>query len=136
MTTCAHNRSASKRLSAFILFVIGVALTVGLFYIKTRAQTAKEDVVRLEREIASEERAISVLEAELAFRESPERLAGLAERKLGFEPISTKTTLTVEELAETLPFREGKGPTASVDGEISGPDKAGLRGVKERGALE
>jgi|GEM_PF-5597302 len=136
MTTCAHNRSASKKLSAFILFVIGVALTIGLFYIKTRAQTAKEDVVRLERAIASEERAISVLEAELAFRESPERLAGLAEKKLGFEPISTKTTLTVEELAETLPFREGKGLNAKVEWEAANQDKARLHGVKELGALE
>jgi len=128
MTTCAHNRSASKKLSAFILFVIGVALTIGLFYIKTRAQTVKDDVVRLERAIATEERAISVLEAELAFRESPERLAGLAEKKLGFEPISTKTTLTVEDLAETLPFREDEG--------TSSQDKSPSHGPKERGALE
>ena len=106
MTAYAHNPSASRRLSAFVLFFIGVTLTVGLFYIKTRAQTAKEEVVRLERAIESQERAVAVLEAELAFRERPARLANLSKKNLGFEPISTKNTLTVEELAETFPLRE------------------------------
>jgi len=106
MSAYMHNSSASKRLSAFVLFVIGVALTVGLFYIKTRAQTAKETVVKLERSIEAEKRAVTVLEAEIAFRERPERLAELAKQNLGFEPISTKTTLKVEELVEALPLRE------------------------------
>jgi len=106
MTAYAHNPSASRRLTAFVLFVVGVALTVGLFYIKTRAQTAKEEVVRLERAIESEERAVAVLEAELAFRERPTRLADLAKKNLGFEPISTNTTLTVEGLTEAFPLRE------------------------------
>lgn len=106
MSAYLHNPSASKRLSAFVLFVIGVALTVGLFYIKTRAQTAKETVVNLERAIDSEERAVTVLEAEIAFRERPERLAELAKQNLGFEPISTKATLSVNEIVTALPLKD------------------------------
>lgn len=118
MNAYAHNPSASKRLSAFVLLIVGVTLTIGLFYIKTRAQTANETVVRLERAIESEKRAVAVLEAELAFRESPQRLANLAKQNLGLEPISTKTTLTVAELAEAIPFREEvqQGETSSQEG--------------------
>lgn len=118
MNAYAHNPSASRRLSAFVLFVIGVTLTVGLFYIKTRAQTANEAVVKLERAIDSETRAVAVLEAEIAFRERPGRLADLSKKNLGFEPISTKTTLTVEQLAETFPLKDELNQTAG-EAEVS-----------------
>ena len=58
----SHIRAA-RRMSAFILFVIGVSLMVGLYYVKTRAQSARKDVVRLERLIAEEEAALQVLRA-------------------------------------------------------------------------
>ena len=35
---------ASRRMSWFLLFLIGVALTVTLYFVKTHAQSAKRDV--------------------------------------------------------------------------------------------
>ena len=106
MSAYAHNPSASKKLVAFVLFVIGVALTVSLFYVKTRAQAAKDHVRQLERAIQTEEAAIIVLEAELAFLESPQRLAALSKETLGHEPISVKSTITQTDLIELIPLRD------------------------------
>ena len=47
----SHIRAA-RRMTGFLLFLIGVALTVGLYYVKTRAQTARKQAVKLERQIA------------------------------------------------------------------------------------
>lgn len=106
MSAYAHNPSASKRLTAFVLFVIGVALTVCLFYVKTQSQTAKQEVRLLERAIASEEAAIAVLQAELAYRQSPERLSKLSQDHLGLSPIQVKNTLNISVLEEELPLRD------------------------------
>lgn len=106
MSTYAHNPSATKRLTAFVLFVIGVALTVCLFYVKTQSQTAKNEVRALERSIESQEAAIAVLEAELAYRQSPERISSLSKTHLGVEPIAVENTISVNDLAEGLPLRE------------------------------
>ena len=106
MTGYAHDPSASRRLVGFILFVIGVTLTISLFYVKTRAQSAKENVVMLERSIVEQEAAIAVLKAELAVLESPERLSALVRDTLGNVPIKTERTLTQEEFIRVIPLRD------------------------------
>lgn len=68
---------AAQRVSWFILCLIGVALTVTLYFVKTHAQSAKRDVRDLSRAISTEEAAIRVLRAELAYLESPARLSEL-----------------------------------------------------------
>jgi len=110
MSAYAHDPSASKRLTGFVLFLIGVALTISLFYIKTRAQTAKHTVADLERSIEKEQAAIAVLEAELAYRQSPERIAELAEAHLGQVAIKTETTISAESIITDIPLREMEAP--------------------------
>jgi hypothetical protein len=110
MSSYAHDPSASKRLTGFVLFLIGVALTIGLFYVKTRAQTAKQGVAALERSIEREQAAIAVLEAELAYRQSPERIAELAEAHLGQEAIKTSSTVSVEAIIAEIPLRDSEAP--------------------------
>lgn len=105
MSRYAHNPSASKRLSAFVLFIIGVTLTISLFYVKTLAQTAKHEVSALERKIASEQSAISVLEAELAYRQSPDRISNLSRKHLGLAPITTDGTIVIRDLIYEIPLR-------------------------------
>jgi len=102
----ANDPSASRRLVAFVLFIIGVTLTISLFYVKTRAQTAKEHVIMLERSISEQEAAMTVLRAELAVLESPERIAVLAKDVLSHAPISVEQTLTPEELIKLIPLRD------------------------------
>ena len=78
---------AARRMSWFLLFIVGVALTVTLYFVKTHAQSAKRDVRNLSQAIAAEEAAIRVLRAELAYLESPTRLSELNQTHLRLEPI-------------------------------------------------
>ena len=78
---------AARRMSWFLLFLIGVALTVTLYFVKTHAQSAKRDVRDLSRAIAAEEAAIRVLRAELAYLQSPTRLSELNEGHLKLKSI-------------------------------------------------
>ena len=82
----SHIRAA-RRMTAFILFVIGVSLTLGLYYVKTRAQSAKKEVRRLERLISQEEASLSVLKAEIAYLENPARLQELSSQHLNLSLI-------------------------------------------------
>ncbi|WP_409431900.1 hypothetical protein ACJ3XI_06645 [Litorimonas sp. RW-G-Af-16] len=99
-------RRAAKRLSWVLLFAIGVAMTVSLYYVKTRAQNAKNDVRQLERSIAQETAAIKVLEAELAFLSGPERLSDLSAKALGLAPIVPEQTRDLSDISELFPLRE------------------------------
>jgi len=101
----SHIRAA-RRMTGFLLFVIGVALTVGLYYVKTRAQTARNQAVKLERQISQEEASLRVLRAEIAYLENPERLKALSESHLGLQPIVVKDVMTVENIIVQFPLRE------------------------------
>lgn len=92
---------ASRRLGLFLLVVLGVLLTVVLFYVKTGAKEARAEVQRLERQIAQERAAIDVLRAERAVLASPERLRALSRERLGLEPIK------VEDTRASVPAGEG-----------------------------
>ena len=93
-------------MTGFILFVIGVALTVGLYYVKTRAQTARKQAVKLERQIEQEEASLRVLRAEIAYLESPERLRVLSQQHLGLEPVSVNDVIQVKDIVVRFPLRE------------------------------
>lgn len=101
----SHIRAA-RRMTGFILFVIGVALTVGLYYVKTRAQTARKQAVKLERQITQEEASLRVLQAEIAYMENPERLKSLSETHLGLQPIIVKDVIQVKDIISEFPLRD------------------------------
>ena len=100
----SHIRAA-RRMTGFLLFLIGVALTVGLYYVKTRSQTARKQSVALERQISQEEASLRVLQAEIAYLESPERLKGLSEAHLGLKPVVVKDVLQGKDIIEEFPLR-------------------------------
>lgn len=97
---------AARRLSWFILFVIGVALTVTLYFVKTQAQSARAEVRALERSLAQEAAAIRVLEAELAYLENPARLSDLNAQHLGLVPVQPEQIKTIEDVALLFPLTE------------------------------
>jgi len=101
----SHIRAA-RRMTAFILFVIGVSLTVGLYYVKTRAQSAKKEVRRLEHLITQEEASLRVLKAEIAYLENPSRLKELSSQQLGLEPIRVDNVISADEVIAQFPLRE------------------------------
>ena len=96
----------SGRAAIFVLFLIGVVLTVGLYFVKTRAQTAKTDAAHLQRQVSHQQSAVKVLEAELAHLESPNRLAVMAQAELGLMPIKAENILSVDEISEVFPLRQ------------------------------
>lgn len=101
----SHIRAA-RRMTGFLLFLIGVALTVGLYYVKTRAQTARKYAVKIERQIAQEEASLRVLRAEIAYLENPERLKVLSETHLGLQPIAVKDVFELKDIAVQFPLRD------------------------------
>ncbi|MEM9599937.1 MAG: hypothetical protein AAF926_02830 [Pseudomonadota bacterium] len=92
---------ASRRLGLFLLILIGLILTVALFFVKARAQEARADVTRLEAEIAEQERALVVLAAEQATLRNPERLTDLGETRLDLRPITVTVTATLDEVGQS-----------------------------------
>jgi len=76
---------------------------VALYYVKTRAQSAKSEVSRLERLVKTEQGAVNVLKAELAHLETPARLGELAETELGLTPIKVEKTVQIEDITTLFP---------------------------------
>ena len=97
---------AARRMTAFILFVIGVALTVGLYYVKTRAQTAKKEAKRLERLISQEEASLRILKAEIAYLENLARLDELSNAQLGLEPVKVENVISISGIETNFSLRE------------------------------
>ena len=95
---------AARRMSWFLLFLIGVALTVTLYFVKTHAQSAKRDVRDLTRAIATEEAAIRVLRAELAYLESPTRLSELNEVHLKLKPVLPEQERSAQDIEVLFPL--------------------------------
>jgi len=89
-----------------------VVLTLGLYFVKTRAQTAKSEARTLQRTLDAEQLVVSTLKAELAHLESPARLEQLASDQLGLAPTSVEQIKTLDELTEALPDQK------SADAEI------------------
>ena len=107
MNVAYHDAAqASRRLTGFLLFVLGVGLTVGLYYVKTRAQTARAEVVSLERRVAAETQAIHVLRAEIAFLEAPDRLAALGGEELGLAPTDPARVVDADAVVRDIPLRQ------------------------------
>ena len=99
-----YTARATRRMSWFLLFLIGVALTVSLYFVKTHAQSAKKEVTSLGEAIAAEEAAIRVLKAELAYLESPVRLSDLNDEYLELEPITPEKEMEVQEIEARFPL--------------------------------
>lgn len=96
----------ARRMTAFLLFLVGVILTVALYYVKTRAQSAKTEVKRLERQLTAESAAISVLRAEIAHLENPERLKRLASEQLGLMDTLAVQNKSEADITVEMPLRD------------------------------
>jgi len=97
---------AAQRVSWFLLFLIGVALTVTLYFVKTHSQSAKRDVRDLTQAIAEEEAAIRVLRAELAYLKSPARISELNGVHLGLKSILPEQERSAKDIEVLFPLVE------------------------------
>lgn len=99
-----------KRLGTFLLIIIGFVLIASLYVIKTRTQSAGYEVKRLERTLAQEQIAITVLNAEIAHLESPARLSALSEAYLDLHTTTPEQILTLDDVIVRVPRRAGTQP--------------------------
>ncbi|WP_427451368.1 cell division protein FtsL [Litorimonas sp. WD9-15] len=95
---------AARRMSWFLLFLVGVALTVTLYFVKTHAQSAKREVRQLTQSIAAEEAVIRVLRAELAYLQSPTRLSELNDEHLKLAPITPEQEREAADIIAMFPL--------------------------------
>jgi cell division protein FtsL len=84
-------------------FVLAVALAIGLYRMKTEADTARARVVELERQVASAKAELKTLAAEVAVLESPARVEALAKQRLGLAPATPAQLRDRAEIAPNLP---------------------------------
>ncbi|MCE9650863.1 MAG: hypothetical protein K8R18_14680 [Parvibaculum sp.] len=75
------------RVFSIVLVVAVIALSIGLYDIKYRAEAAEKRAERIERDIASEQEGIRVLRAEWSYLNQPERIQELAKRYTELEPL-------------------------------------------------
>lgn len=109
----------ARRVTGFILLLIGLFLMIALYYIKTRAQTARQAAEKLHYEIALEEAAIGVLRAEIAHLEDPARLHALAYEHLELEPTQTKQMIDATDIAQRFDLKAEKKTLEPSDGEVA-----------------
>ncbi len=107
MSGYLYSRENSTRYAlVFILFLIGVLLTVALYFVKTKAQSAQTQAQRLGYQIDQEQDAIDVLRAEIAHLESPARLQALSIEELGLEPLAVNQFLSVSDIDADIAMRD------------------------------
>ena len=103
-----NNLHIARRMTGIFMLIIGVALIIALYYVKTRSQTANQEVLRLERLVLKEENAIRVLKAEIAFLENPDRLRNLSDIYLKLQPISSDNIISIGDIVNEFTLREAK----------------------------
>lgn len=73
-----------------LLVMAVIGLSVGLYDIKYRAESADRHARQLEQRIAKEQEAIRVLRAEWSYLNQPERLQELASRYTQLQPLTAE----------------------------------------------
>ncbi len=95
--------------AAAIAALIGSAAYV--YGVKYRTIYAAEQLVKTRHLIAREKDAINLLRAEYAHLARPDRIQGLADAKLGMQPLALWQIATVAELPEAEPKVDSIGRT-------------------------
>ncbi len=89
--------------STLMWLALTVAVGVSMFLLKYKVQSLEEELVAKQVQIAQDQDAIRVLEAEWAYFNDPDRLRRLSAEHLGFVQPSADHVKTIA----ALPFREG-----------------------------
>lgn len=106
--TMGYKQNNSRHIGVFVLFIVGIALTLALYGVKIEAQKAQSDVSQLDVRVARLQTDIDLLEAEIAHLQSPSRLSALAQSELGLSAISVENTLPLSKVASEFPLVENK----------------------------
>ncbi len=91
-------QKSSTVLKWIALLGIGVCLLVTLFVIKTNALAAHKQELALRKALERENQEIKILKAEIAYLESPERIARLAKDHLDLVVTPPEKTVSLDDL--------------------------------------
>ena len=96
-----------------LLFVVLVALILGVYLAKTLAGRERGQIASVERKITQERDRIVLLEAEVAHLERPERLSAMARSYAGLAPAPPGHEITPQGLADALQSPQPAVPAAA-----------------------
>ncbi len=85
------------RLTMILLCFLLAAAAWGRYQAEASVREARREIQELERAKAQETSQVQVLRAEIAYLESPERLAEIAERVTALQPLSGRQLMTADE---------------------------------------
>ncbi len=103
--------------STLMWLALIVAVGVSMFLLKYKVQALEEELVAKQVQIAQDQDAIRVLEAEWAYFNDPDRLRRLSAEHLGLVQPSADQVKTIA----ALPFREGIVPLPKSRDETASP---------------
>lgn len=85
------------RITMIFLCLLLAAAAAGRYKAEVSVRESREQIHQLKEEKGAELRKIQTLRAELAYLESPERLARIAEKKTDLRPLESSQLLTSEQ---------------------------------------
>lgn len=85
------------RLTMILLCFLLAAAAWGRYRAEASVREARREIQELERAEAKETSQVQVLRAEIAYLESPERLATIARRVTALQPLSGRQVMTADE---------------------------------------
>jgi cell division protein FtsL len=111
-----------QRIRGFRIVELGAAsvllvLVLVVYLAKTGAGDKSADIDRIEGQITDEQTQIRLLDAELAHEEQPERLASLATKYLGLQPVPAQHEAPAEalpDIANIAAAADAKMPAAGA----------------------
>ena len=98
------------RAATLMWAALAVAVGVALFLVKYKVLDLEHQLVAKQAQVARDEGAIRVLEAEWTYLNDPSRLRRLSEEYLGFHPANARNVATID----VLPMR-GAPPADKLD---------------------
>lgn len=90
------------RIATLLLCILLTAAAAGRYQAEVSVREAREEIKKLEQEKIDEARRIQVLRAELAWLESPDRLAKIAREKTELEPLTGKQLISSAQFVSAL----------------------------------
>lgn len=110
------------RLTMIMLCFLLAAAAAGRYQAEVSVREAKREIKDLDHAKQKELSEIQVLRAEIAYLESPERLAKIAARVTDLEPLAGRQLMTADEFVLAFGDKDNAGAspalTAQPDGDV------------------
>lgn len=78
--------------------ILAIGVGIGLFLVKHQVQETEAQLRRVQYQVRADRSAIRVLEAEWTYLNDPARLAALAEKVLGLQPLRPQQVVAMADL--------------------------------------